>query len=63
MTNLIIYPSSYFQIRKIDEDLQGEYDAAVATGLFDIVLFGYDQWFQKGKRLNQCKCQMEQYKI
>ncbi len=52
MTNLIIYPSSYFQIRKIDEDLQGEYDAAVATGLFDIVLFGYDQWFQKGKRLN-----------
>lgn len=32
----------------MDEDLQEEYDAAQKTGLYDIVLFGYDQWIQEG---------------
>lgn len=33
----------------MDEDLQAEYDAVKATGLFDIRLFGYDKWFNEDK--------------
>ena len=46
---MILFPSSYLSITKVDEDLQNEYDAAVSTGLFDIALFGYDKWFSEGK--------------
>jgi hypothetical protein len=35
-------------------DLRQEYDAMKETGLFDIVLFGYDQWFNDGKLKLQC---------
>ena len=35
MVDLILFPSSFFSITKVDEDLQKEYDAASATGLFD----------------------------
>ena len=48
MVDLILFPSSYFSINKVDEDLQNEYDAVKATGLFDVVLFGYDQWINEG---------------
>ena len=48
MVDLLLFPSSYFSINKVDEDLQSEYDAARATGLFDIVLFGYDRWMNEG---------------
>ena len=44
MIDLILFPSSYFSIRKVDEDLQSEYNAVMATGLFEVVLFGYDKW-------------------
>lgn len=44
----IIFPSSYFDINKVDEDLQEEYEAAASTGLFDIFIFGYDKWFNDG---------------
>ena len=44
----IIFPSSYFDINKVDEDLQEEYEAAASTGLFDILIFGYDKWFNDG---------------
>ena len=47
--NLILFPSSYFSLDRPDEDLRVEYDAAYATGLYDIVLFGYDKWFSEGK--------------
>ena len=47
--DLILFPSSYFSLDRPDEDLQTEYDAAFATGLFDVVLFGYDKWFQEGE--------------
>ena len=47
--DLILFPSSYFSLDRPDEDLQTEYDAAYATGLFDVALFGYDKWFQEGK--------------
>lgn len=47
MVDLIFFPSSYFNVSKVDEDLQAEYDAVKATGLFDVILFGYDKWFEE----------------
>ena len=47
MKPVILFPSSYFDRRKIDEDLQEEYDAATTSG-FETVLFGYDDWFNNG---------------
>lgn len=38
MVDLIVFPSSFFSISKVDEDLQSEYDAVKATGLFDVIL-------------------------
>ena len=49
MNNLILFPSSYFSVKRVDEDLQQEFNAVKTTGLFDIVLFGYDKWFNEGK--------------
>ncbi|MDE6425225.1 MAG: ATP-grasp domain-containing protein [Ruminococcus sp.] len=49
MTNTILFPSSYFSIKEVDEDLKKEYEAVKETGLFDVILFGYDQWFNDGK--------------
>ena len=46
---MILFPSSFFNLNKVDEDLQEEYDAAAATGLFDITIFGYDKWFSDEK--------------
>lgn len=47
--NTILFPSSYFSVRKVDEDLQSEFDAVNDTGLFEIVLFSYDKWFHEQK--------------
>lgn len=49
MVDLILFPSSFFSVNKVDEDLQAEYDAVVSTGLFEIALFSYDRWFNEGK--------------
>ena len=49
MVDLILFPSSFFSISKVDEDLQKEYDAVLATGLFEVALFGYDKWFNEDK--------------
>lgn len=49
MVDLILFPSDFFSINKVDGDLQAEYDAAVSTGLFDIALFNYDKWFSEGR--------------
>ena len=49
MVKTILFPSSYFGIRKVDEDLQAEYDAVQRTGLFDVIIFGYEDWFNNGK--------------
>ncbi len=48
MTDLILFPSSFFSINKVDEDLQGEYDAVKMTGLYDTIFFGYDKWVNEG---------------
>ncbi len=47
MVDMILFPSSYFGITKVDEDLQAEYEAAKATGLYNSILFGYDAWFNE----------------
>ncbi|MDD3222555.1 MAG: hypothetical protein EOM34_09335 [Clostridia bacterium] len=49
MALAIIFPSSYFDISKIDKDLKAEYVAVRETGLYDTFLFGYDQWFNDSK--------------
>ena len=49
MVDIILFPSSFFDTTKVDEDLQAEYDAVMSTGLFQIVLFGYEQWFNEGR--------------
>lgn len=49
MVDMILFPSSFFDIAKVDEDLQKEYEAVLATGLFQAALFGYEKWFQEGK--------------
>lgn len=49
MVNTVLFPSSYFDVMKVDEDLQKEYEAVLSTGLFNVVLFGYDKWFNEGK--------------
>ena len=47
MVDLVLFPSSYFSILKVDEDLQAEYEAVKTTGLFDISFFGYDKWINE----------------
>lgn len=49
MVDLILFPSSFFSTKKVDEDLQSEYDAVSSTGLYDTILFGYDKWFNEDK--------------
>ena len=41
MVTMILFPSSFFSISKVDEDLQKDYDAVLATGLFKEALFGH----------------------
>ena len=48
MMNTILFPSSYFDINKVDEDLEQEYQSVLSTGFFDIVIFSYDKWFNDG---------------
>lgn len=49
LVDMIVFPSSYFDIKKVDEDLKIEYDGAMETGLYDVVFFGYEKWFEEGK--------------
>ncbi|MBP3263446.1 hypothetical protein [Pseudobutyrivibrio sp.] len=49
MVDLIVFPSSFFSVSKVDEDLQQEYDAVVEMGLFEVVLFGYEKWFDEDR--------------
>lgn len=46
---IILFPSSFFSVKKVDEDLQQEFEAVKETGLFNIIIFGYDKWFDEGK--------------
>lgn len=53
MVDMIVFPSSFFSVSKVDEDLQKEYDAVIETGLFEVVLFGYEKWFDEDKLVLQ----------
>jgi len=44
----ILFPSDFFNKKEVDEDLKMEYQAAIATGLYDVILFSYDDWFSNG---------------
>jgi len=48
MVDLLLFPSSFFSVKRVDEDLQMEYEAAKATGLYDVILYGYDKWVNEG---------------
>ena len=37
----ILFPSDYFNKKAVDEDLKNEYDAVMATDLYDVILFSY----------------------
>lgn len=48
MVNTLIFPSDFYNKRSVDPALRGEYEAAVATGLFRIILFSYDKLTAEG---------------
>ncbi len=47
--NTILFPSSMFDGKRVDEDLQREYEAVLNTGLWNTIFFDYDKWFNHGK--------------
>lgn len=50
MLDAILFPSSFFDRKKIDEGFQREYTAAVECGLFsDVYIFSYEDWFHHGR--------------
>lgn len=63
MIDLILFPSSFFSRENVDEDLQKEYDSVIVTGLFDVAIFGYSQWFDEDKLLLNKKFAKEQIAI
>lgn len=63
MVDLILFPSSFFSRENVDEDLQKEYDSVIVTGLFDVAIFGYSQWFDEGELLLNKKFAKEQIAI
>ena len=46
---MILFPSDYFDINKIDESFKNEYEAVLSNGNFEILLFSYDEWIAEGK--------------
>lgn len=44
---VVLFPSDFFNEKKVDEDLKEEYEAAKKIDSFVTVLFGYDKWFSK----------------
>ena len=49
MVDVVLFPSDFYDVAKVDEDLQAEYDAVVLDRVFQVVIFGYAQWFQDRK--------------
>lgn len=54
MTDLIVYPSDYYNLGKVDADLKAEYEGALSTGKFEVILFGYDKWFNDDELVLSC---------
>ncbi len=51
MVTAILFPSHFYDAAKVDEDLRAEYDAVALEKVFQVVIFGYAQWFHEGKLL------------
>lgn len=47
--NAILFPCDYFNNKEVDPDLKQEYEAALQTGLFNVILFDYDRYLEGGK--------------
>ncbi len=45
----IVFPGSFMNYREIDPDMYEEYLAVMETGLFDILLFNFDEWLAGDK--------------
>lgn len=50
----LLYPGSFSDYRSIEEDMREEYATALDTGLFQVILFNYDEWLA-GDRLRMSK--------
>lgn len=50
----LLYPGNFSDYRSIEEDMREEYAAALDTGLFQVILFNYDEWLA-GDRLRMSK--------
>lgn len=48
MLNTILFPSSFYDKKLVDEDLKLEYEAALAVEKLEIIIFSYDHWFHNG---------------
>ena len=48
MVSILLFPSSFYDLHKVDEDMEKEFNSALDTGLFRVVLFSYDDWFNHG---------------
>lgn len=50
MIDTVLFPSSYFNKKQVDEDLKKEYNAAKDTGIYsEIIIFSYEDWFHNEK--------------
>ena len=49
MSNTVLFPSSFFDRTRVDEDLEREHSAALSIGAFQIILFSYEDWFVNGR--------------
>jgi len=38
----ILFPSDYFNNELVDDDLKKEYESVMRTGLFNVILFSYN---------------------
>ena len=45
----LLFPGSFMDYRKVDEDMLEEYLSATETGLFQTILFNYDEWLAGGR--------------
>lgn len=48
MISTILFPSAFYDLKSIDEGMVQEYNAALDTEAFHVILFGYDEWFNHG---------------
>lgn len=49
MRMCVLFPSDFFDLYAVDPDLRAEYEAVAANDEFEILLFGYDAWFNESR--------------